>query len=75
MLPIALMVTWQTYQVVNHQTRPAPGGTVNFHYHERKTGKNIMKVEAIDIRKGTGFDKVQRILQNNMILNLVLWLV
>ena len=31
-----------------------------------------MKVQAIDIRKETGFDKVQRILQNNMILNLVL---
>ena len=29
-----------------------------------------MKVEAIDIRKGTGFDKVQHILQNNVILNL-----
>ena len=25
-----------------------------------------MKVEAIDIRKGTGFNKVQRILQNNV---------
>ena len=57
---------------MNHQTRPAPGGTVNFGYHESKTGKNIMKVEAIDIRKETGFDKVQRILQNNVILNLVL---
>ena len=66
------MVMWGTYQVANHQTRPAPRGTVNFHYHESKTGKNIMKVEAIDIRKGTGFDKVQCILQNNVILNLVL---
>ena len=61
-----------TYQVVNHQTRPAPGGTVNFGYHESKTGKNIVRVEATDIRKGTGFDKAQRILQNNVILNLVL---
>ena len=31
-----------------------------------------MKVQAIDIRKVTGFDKAQRILQNNVILNLVL---
>ena len=64
---------------MNHQTpdqkQPAPGGTVNFGYHESKTGKNIMKVQAIDIRKGTGFDKAQRMLQNNVILNLVLWLV
>ena len=59
-------------QVVNHQTRPAPRGTVNFGYHGSKTDKNIVKVEAIDIRKGTGFDKAQRILQNNVILNLVL---
>ena len=66
------MVTWRTYQVVNHQTRPAPGGTVNFGCHESKTGKNIVKVQGIDIRKGTGFDKAQRILQNNVILNLVL---
>ena len=57
---------------MNHQTRPAPGGTVNFGYHERKTGKNIVKVEAIDVRKGTGFDKAQCVLQNNVILNLVL---
>ena len=61
---------------MNHQTpdqkRLAPGGTVNFGYHERKTGKNIMKVQATDIRKVTGFDKAQRILQNNVILNLVL---
>ena len=57
---------------MNHQTRPAPGGTVNFSYHESKTGKNIVKVEATDIRKGTGFDKAQRILQNNVIPNLVL---
>ena len=48
----------RTYQAVNHQTRPAPGGTVNFGYHESKTGKTIMKVEAIDIRKVTGFDRV-----------------
>ena len=34
-----------------------------------------MKEEAIDIRKGTGFDKVQCILQNNVTLNLVLRLV
>ena len=52
--------------------RPAPGGTVNFGYHESKTGKNIVKVQAIDIRIGIGFDKAQRILQNNVILNLVL---
>ena len=31
-----------------------------------------MKVEAVDIRKETGFDKAQRMLQNNVILNLVL---
>ena len=31
-----------------------------------------MKVEAIDIRKETGIDKVQRMPQNNVILNLVL---
>ena len=55
------MVTQGTYLVVNHQTRPAPRGTVNFGYHENKTGKNIVKVEAIDIRKGKGFDKAQRI--------------
>ena len=59
------------YQVVNHQTRPAPRGTVNFGYHKSKTGKNTMKVEAIDIRKETGFDKAQCMLQN-VILNLVL---
>ena len=53
------------YQVKNHQTRPAPGGTVNFGYHESKTGKNVVTVQATDIRKGTGFDKVQYILQNN----------
>ena len=29
-------------------------------------------VEAIDIRKETGFDKAQHMLQNNVILNLVL---
>ena len=57
---------------MNHQTRPTPRGTVNFGYHESKTGKNIMKVEAIDNRKGRGSDKVQCILQNNVILNLVL---
>ena len=61
-----------TYHFVNHQTRPAPGRTVNFGYHASKTGKNIVKVQAIDIRKETGFDKAQRILQNNVILNLVL---
>ena len=37
-----------------------------------KLAKNTVKVEAIDIRKETGFDKVQCILQNNVILNLVL---
>ena len=63
----------QMFQVVNHQTRPAPRGTVNFGYHNlSKTGKNTMKVEAIDIRKETGFDKAQCMLQNNVILNLVL---
>ena len=66
------MVTWRTFQVMNHQTRPAPRGTVNFGYHKRKTGKNTMKVEAIDIREKTGFDKAQHMLQNNVILNLVL---
>ena len=39
---------------------PAPGGTVNFGYHVSKTGKNIVKVQAIGIRKETGFNKVQR---------------
>ena len=48
------------YQVMNHHTRPAPEGTVNFGYHESKTGKNIMKVEAIDIRKGTGKALIKR---------------
>ena len=56
------------YQVVNHQTRAAPRETVNFGYHESKTSKNIVKVEAIDIKKGTGFDKAQCMLQNNVIL-------
>ena len=45
------------YQVVNNQTQPAPGGTVNFGYHESKTGKNIMKVQVIDIRKGQALIK------------------
>ena len=62
----------ETYQVANDQTRPAPGGTVNFGYHGSKTDKNIVKVDAIDIRKGTDFDKGQLIFQNNVILNLVL---
>ena len=54
---MALMVMWGTYQVVNHQTRPAPGGTVNFGYHERKTGKNIVKVEAMMSGKGQALIK------------------
>ena len=33
------MVMQRTFQVVNHQTRPANGGTVNFGYHKNKTGK------------------------------------
>ena len=33
-IPIALTITRETYKVVNHQTRPAPGGTVNFGYHK-----------------------------------------
>ena len=66
------MVMQGTFQVMNHQTRPAPGGTVNFGHHKSKTGKNTVKVEAIDIRKETVFDKVQHMLQNNVILNLVL---
>ena len=33
------MVMQETFQVVNHQTRPAPGGTVNFGCHKSKTGK------------------------------------
>ena len=61
-----------TFQVVNHQTRPAPRGTVNSGYHESKMAKTTVKVDAIDTRKETGFDKVQRMLQNNVILNLVL---
>ena len=58
------MVTWGTYEVVNHQTRSAPRGTVNFGYHEGKTVKN-MKEEAVDIRKGRGFNKIQRISQKS----------
>ena len=57
---------------MNHQTGPAQGETVNFGYHESKTGKNIVKIEASDIKKEKGFDEAQRILQNNVILNLVL---
>ena len=57
---------------VSSREPPAPGGTVNFGCYESKTGKNIVKVEAINIRKGTGFDKAQRMSQNNVILNLVL---
>ena len=37
-----------------------------------KLAKNSMKVETIDIKKEIGFDKGQRMLQNNVILNLVL---
>ena len=66
------MAMRETYQVVNHQIRPAPGGAVNFGYHESKAGENIVKVEAIDIRKGIGFDKAQSMLQNNVIQNLVI---
>ena len=66
------MVTRETFQVVNHQTRPALGRTVKFGYHESKNGKNIVKMEAIDNKKETGFDKAQCILHNNVILNLVL---
>ena len=51
------MVTRRTNQVVNHQTRPAPRGTINFGYHESKTGKNIVKVEAIDTGKGQALIK------------------
>ena len=51
------MVEQGTFQVVNHQTRPARRGTANFGHHKSKTGKNTIKVEAIDIRKETGFDK------------------
>ena len=36
----------ETYQVMNYQTRPPPEGTVNFGYHESKTGKNIVKSEG-----------------------------
>ena len=37
-----------------------------------KLAKNTLKMEATYIRKETGFDKAQRMLQNNVILNLVL---
>ena len=37
-----------------------------------KLATNTVKVEAIDIKKETGFDKAQRMLQNNEILNLEL---
>ena len=51
------MVMRETFQVMNHQTGPAPRGTVNFGYYESKTGKNTVKVKSINIRKETGFDK------------------
>ena len=66
------MVMRGTFQAMNHQTRPAPGGTVNSGYHKSKTGKNTVNVKPIDTRKETGFDKAQHMLQNNVILNLVL---
>ena len=31
----------RSFYIVNHQTRPAPGRTVNFGYHKSKTGKKI----------------------------------
>ena len=37
-----------------------------------KLAKNTVQVRAIDIRKETGFDKAQCMLQNNVILNLAL---
>ena len=66
------MVTQGMFQVVNHQTRQLPEELLTLATVKAKLAKNTVKVEAIDIRKETGFDKTQRILQNNVILNLML---
>ena len=65
------MVTWRTFQVVNHQTRPLPEEQLTLAAIKAKVAKNTVKVEAIDSRKETGSDKVQPMLQNNVILNFV----
>ena len=57
---------------MNHQDDQLPEELLTLATIKAKLAKNTVKVEAIDIRKETGFDKVQRILQNNVILNLVL---
>ena len=62
----------ETYQVVNHKHDQLPEELLTLATIKAKLAKNTVKVEAIDIRKETGFDKVQRMLQNNVILNLVL---
>ena len=58
-----------TFQVINHQL---PEELLTLATIKAKLSKNTVKVEAIDIRKETGFDKAQRMLQNNVIPNLVL---
>ena len=66
------MVTWGMFQVVNHQTLPAPEELLTLAAIKAKLAKNTVKVEAIDIRKETGFDKAQCMLQNDVIFNLLL---
>ena len=62
-----------TCQVVNHQTHDQlPEELLTLATIKAKLAKNTVKVKAIDIRKETGFDKAQLMLQNNVILNLVL---
>ena len=59
---------------MNHQTRTtsAREELLMLATIKAKLAKNIMEVEAIDIRKEMGFDKGQCMLQNNVVLNLVL---
>ena len=66
------MVTRGMYQVVNHQNEQLPEELLTLATIKAKLAKSTMKVETIDIRKETGFNKAQRMLQNNVILNLVL---
>ena len=59
---------------MNHQTRTTSSREelLTLATIKAKLANNIMKVEAIDIRKEIGFDKGQYMLQNNVVLNLVL---
>ena len=66
------MVTQGTFQVVKHQSDQLPDELLTLAPIKAKLAKNTVKIEAIDIRKETGFDKAQRMLQNNVILNIVL---